>query len=313
MTPSRWPELDYDRWRATGQSLHMWSQIVGKFRLANTPWINHSWHATSYVSGRGLTTGLVHTPTADVEVIFDLVEHSLHVLTTDDRQMEVRLEPMSVAQFRERFIAALDAVDAPSRFHHFPNEVPDPKPFAEQTLPGAYDPQAATAFWRALVRIDAVFERFRSGFLGKVSPAHLFWGSFDFAITRFSGRPAPRHPGGFPSLPDAVTREAYSHEVSSAGFWPGGGGVDEACFYAYAYPSPDGFADAKVGPDGASFHQELGEFVLPYAAVRAAPDPDAALLEFLESTYAAAADLGGWDRAALDADLGRPGAPRPVA
>lgn len=305
-----WPELRYDRWRSTGASLHMWSQIVGKFRLAHTPWLNHSWHATAYVGARGLTTGLVHTPAGAAEVIFDLIDHQLVVLTTEGGFAAIDLEPMSVAAFHERFQGELASLGLPADFHHAPNEVPDPKPFREQTLPGAYDPAAASAFWRALVAIDRVFWRFRTGFLGKSSPPHLFWGSFDFAVTRFSGRRAPLHPGGFPALPDAVTREAYSHEVSSAGFWPGGGGVEEACFYAYAYPAPEGFAAAPVQPEGAQFHAELGEFVLPYRRVRDADDPDAALLSFLQSTYAAAAELGQWDRAALECPLGVPGQAR---
>jgi hypothetical protein len=204
-------------------------------------------------------------------------------------------------------------VGAPTAIHPAPNEVPDPIPFRDQIAAGAYDDAAAADFWRALVRIARVFEQFRTGFLGKVSPVHLFWGSFDLAVTRFSGRPAPPHPGGFPALPDAVTREAYSHEVSSAGFWPGGGGVDEATFYAYAYPVPAGFGDAPVEPAAASFYQPLGEFVLPYEAVRTAADPEAALMAFLTTTYAAAASLGAWDRTVLECPVGVPRVPRATA
>ena len=236
-----WPDIPYARWKATGESLHMWSQIVGKFRLALTPWINHSWQATFYVGGRGLTSSLIPGAGTGYETTFDFIDHHLHVDATDGRRVSVPLAPMSVAEFHGRFVEALSELGAPTDFHHAPNEVPDPVPFRQQTAPGAYDPDAARDFWRALVAIDGVFKQFRTGFLGKVSPVHLFWGSFDLAVTRFSGRPAPLHPGGFPALPDAITREAYSHEVSSAGFWPGGGGLDHAAFYAYAYPTPDGF------------------------------------------------------------------------
>jgi hypothetical protein len=307
-----WPEISYARWKPTGDSLHMWTQIVGKFRLAQTPWVNHSWQATFYVTGRGLTTSVIPGAASSYEVIFDLVEQRLHIDATNGRRESLALEPMSVARFHARFLAALARLGAPADFHHAPNEVAAPVPFREQTAPGAYDPDAARDFWRALVAIDGVLKRFRTGFLGKVSPVHLFWGSFDLAVTRFSGRPAPLHPGGVPALPDAVTREAYSHEVSSAGFWPGGGGVDEPSFYAYAYPTPDGFGDAPVQPAEAYFHQDLREFVLPYDAVRTAKDPEAALMAFLTTTYAAAADLGGWDREALESDLGRPRIPRAV-
>jgi len=308
-----WPEIPYARWQPTGASLHMWTQIVGKFRLAQTPWVNHSWHATFYVTGRGLTTSLIPGVGCSYEATFDFIDQQLHVDATDGRRESLALEPMSVAQFHERFRDALARLGAPADFHHAPNEVPAPVPFAEQTAPGAYDAGAARDFWRALVTIDGVFKHFRTGFIGKVSPVHLFWGSFDLAVTRFSGRPAPLHPGGIPALPDPITREAYSHEVSSAGFWPGGGGIDAPTFYSYAYPAPDGFAKARVQPDQASFHPGLGEFVLPYDAVRSARDPEAALLSFLMTTYQAAADLGRWDRQALECDLGRPGTPRRIA
>jgi hypothetical protein len=307
-----WPEIAYARWKPTGDSLHMWAQIVGKFRLAQTPWINHSWQAAFYVSGRGLTTSLIPGAARSYEIAFDFIEQRLHVDATVGRRETLALEPMSVAQFHARFVDALARLGAPTDFHHAPNEVPAPVPFREQTAPGAYDPDAARDFWQALVAIDGVLKHFRTGFLGKASPVHLFWGSFDLAVTRFSGRPAPLHPGGVPALPDAITREAYSHEVSSAGFWPGGGGVDEPSFYAYAYPTPDGFKDAVVQPAQAYFHQDLREFVLPYEAVRTAKDPEAALMAFLTTTYAAAADLGGWDREALESDLGRPRIPRAI-
>ena len=310
MTP--WPDIPYARWKPTGDSLHMWAQIVGKFRFAHTPWINHSWQAAFYVTARGLTTSPIPVGDRGYEVTFDFIDHALRIDATDGSQRLLPLQPMSVARFHERFLDMLAAIGAPTDLHPAPNEVPDPVPFRDQMVPGAYDPDAAADFWRALLAIDGVFKRFRTGFLGKVSPVHLFWGSFDLAVTRFSGRPAPLHPGGVPALPDAVTREAYSHEVSSAGFWPGGGGIDQPAFYAYAYPTPDGFADAAVQPEAAFFHKDLGEFVLPYDAVRTAADPEAALMAFLISTYGAAADLGGWDRAVLDCDLGRPRVPRPI-
>lgn len=313
---AKWPDIPYARWKQTGESLHMWSQIVGKFRLAQTPWINHSWQATFYVSGRGLTTslvpGLIPGAGASYEAVFDFIDHHLHIDATDGRRESLALEPMSVAQFHDRFLEALSRLGAPTDIHHAPNEVPDPVPFREQTAPGAYDPDAVRDFWRALVAIDQVFKQFRTGFLGKVSPVHLFWGSFDFAVTRFSGRSAPLHPGGFPALPDTVTREAYSHEVSSAGFWPGGGGLDHAAFYSYAYPTPQGFGDAAVAPAEAYFEPNLGEFLLPYDAVRTATDPESALMSFLQTTYDAAAALGDWDRVALDSEIGQPRVPRRV-
>ncbi|MEO1251353.1 MAG: DUF5996 family protein [Pseudomonadota bacterium] len=306
------PDIPYERFKATGQSLHMWTQIVGKFRLLMTPWINHSWQATFYVNARGLTTSLIPGGDRAYEAMFDFRDHCLRIETTDGRDASFALEPMSVAEFWERFLTSLDKIGAPTDLHGSPNEVPDPVPFAAQTIAGGYDPDAAHDFWTALVFVDSVFRKFRTGFLGKSSPSHLFWGSFDLAVTRFSGRPAPLHPGGFPALPDEITREAYSHEVSSTGFWPGGGGVDEAAFYSYAYPVPDGFKDANVAPAAAYFHDNLGEFVLPYAAVRESDDPAGALMTFLESTYEAVADLAGWDRAALECPTGEPRVPRPI-
>lgn len=307
---THWPDIPYTRFAPTGATLHMWFQIIGKFRLAQTPWMNHSWQATYYINARGLTTSIVHAPTGSFEAIFDFVDHQLIVRTVDGRSASMRLEAMPVADFHARFTGLLKALGAPADFHGAPNEVPDPVPFENQTHISPYDTAAAHDFWRALVAIDAVFKRFRTGFLGKSSPVHFFWGANDLAVTRFSGRPAPLHPGGFPALPDAVTREAYSHEVSSAGFWPGGNGVDEPAFYSYAYPSPEGFADTPMSVEGAYFHRELGEFILPYDAVRTAQNPGARLMTFLQETYNAAADLGGWDREALECELGQPRIPR---
>ncbi|APX11637.1 DUF5996 family protein [Tateyamaria omphalii] len=302
-----WPALDYPKWKDTGDSLHMWAQIVGKFRLAHTPWVNHSWHATLYADAQGLTTGLVP---GGYEVRFNFVSHQLQVLSVNGDSAAFDLRPMSVAAFDTEFKAALGQVGAPTDYHHFPNEVPDPIPFHQQTAMGSYDPVAAHDWWRAIAAMAPVFQKFRTGFLGKVSPVHLFWGSFDLAVTRFSGRPAPLHPGGFPALPDAVTQEAYSHEVSSAGFWAGGNGAEEAMFYNYAYPVPDGFADAPAGPEGAYFDKDLGEFLLPYRVVATADDPAATLIAFLQATYDAAADSASWDRAALDCAIGEKRVPR---
>lgn len=309
---TRWPDIPYARWAPTGASVHMWAQIVGKFRLAATPWINHSWQAAFYVNAKGLTTSLIPGARGGFEARFDFIEHVLRVDATDGRAEVIPLQPMPVADFYRSFVEALEKLDAPTDFHDRPNEVPNPIPFSRQTQEGAYDRGAVEDFWNALVAVDSVFKRFRTGFLGKNSPVHLFWGSFDLAVTRFSGGPAPLHPGGVPALPDHVTREAYSHEVSSAGFWPGGGGIEYPAFYSYAYPTPDGFADASPGHPDAFFDQSLGEFILPYDAVRTAADPEAALLAFLQGTYAAAATLGGWNRAELECELGVPRRPRQV-
>lgn len=309
LTPHPWPNLSSPQLEATAQTLQLWSQIVGKIRLRATPWLNHSWHATLYVSARGLTTSLIHTERLSFEMEFDFEDSVLVVRDTLGREGRVALAPASVADFYARVVEALASLDLEIAIHETPNEIADAIPFSQDTTMRVYDPEAATALWRAFVQIDRVFKTFRTGFLGKSSPVHLFWGSFDLAVTRFSGRRAPSHPGGIPNLPDTVTREAYSHEVSSAGFWPGGMGM-EPSFYAYAYPTPEGFSAAAVSPKEATFNTTLGEFLLPYEAVRASTDPDAALLEFLRTTYAAAADLGGWDRDELECGQGRHGQPR---
>jgi hypothetical protein len=310
-TPA-WPNLSSPTLGPTAETMRLWTQIVGKIRLAQTPWLNHAWHTTLYVSARGLTTGLIPHGAVSFELEFDLIAHALVLRVTDGQERLIPLGAGTVAGFYAQVGAALTAAGLPVRIDQTPNEAPDPVPFPADTARRPYDPVAAHDFWRALVQVDRVFKRFRTAFLGKASPVHFFWGSFDLAVTRFSGRPAPLHPGGIPHLPDAVTREAYSHEVSSAGFWPGGGGVAEPSFYAYAYPTPAGFGQAKVSPAGARFDQGLGEFLLPYEAVRTAPDPDAALMAFLQTTYAAAADLAGWDRDALECGVGVAGRPRAV-
>lgn len=306
-----WPEIPFNAWRETCSALHLYCQVVGKYRLARTPWVNHSWHATLYVNARGLTTSLV-PDASGIEISFDLIDHVVIGESADGRRAEIPLRPMSVAAFHDQFRDLVARLGGTPEFDGRPNEIADATPFREDRDTRPYDAAAVTRFFQALARTSLVFARFRTAFTGKVSPVHLFWGSFDLAVTRFSGRPAPRHPGGIPNLPDEVTREAYSDEVSSAGFWPGGGGTDFACFYSYAYPTPKGFADAKVAPAGACFDPKLGEFLLPYDIVRNSPQPEATLMEFLQSTYRAAADLGGWDRGALECPIGRPLQPRPV-
>lgn len=304
-----WPRLDDLDWQETCAALHLYLQITGKYRLAHTPWVGHSWHATFYVTPRGLTSSLIPDGSG-IEILFDLHDHRVVGTSGDGRTAAFALAPMTVAAFHRSFVQLITDLGGTPRFDGTPNEIADPVPFTEDHRDRPYDANAVRRFHRALMAIDRVFKAFRSSFLGKVSPVHLFWGSFDLAVTRFSGRRAPLHGGGVPALPDAVAQEAYDREVSSAGFWPGGGGVDEPAFYAYAYPAPNGFRDAPVGPDAAFWHEGLSEFVLPYAAVQSAADGDAALLAFLTSTYEAAAQLGDWDRDLLECAPGAPGKPR---
>jgi hypothetical protein len=311
MDAQEWPSLSYPEWRATAATFQLWTQIVGKVRLALSPWLNHGWQVPLYVTAHGLGTSSIHTPRGLLAIEFDLVDHELVIRTSEVPDRRFPLEPMSVAAFYRRLMAELAAAQIAVRINVMPNEVPDPIRFPDDERHASYDPIAVTAFWRALVQAHRVFQLFRTAFLGKSSPVHFFWGSFDLAVTRFSGRPAPLHPGGVPGLPDAVTREAYSHEVSSAGFWPGSDAYPQAAFYSYAYPTPPGFSDARIEPAGAVWAAELGEWLLPYAAVQAALAPDAMLLRFLDTTYRAAADLGAWDRS-LECALGVPGRPRPV-
>jgi hypothetical protein len=287
-------------------------QIVGKYRLARTPWVNHSWHATLYPWARGFTTGLVPDVSGGIELSFDLIDHHLVGASTDGRSARFALEPMSVAAFHERTLTLIRTLGGTPQLNGRPNEIPEALPFAQDKAERPYHADAVTRFFRACAAVTNVLQTFRTGYLGKVSPVHLFWGSFDLAVTRFSGRTAPLHPGGVPSLPDEVTREAYSHEVSSAGFWAGGGAIEFPAFYSYAYPTPAGFPAARIAPDAAYFDEKLGEFLLPYDAVRSAGDPEATLMAFLESTYRAAADLAGWDRTALECSIGQPRRPRPL-
>ena len=291
-----WPSIPYSDWQHTASALHLYLQIVGKYRLARSPWVNHSWHATFYVTPRGLTTSLVPDVSGGIAVTFDLIDHVVRGECLSGRLLSFPLEPMSVADFHRRFVEMIESLGGTGMFHGLPNELPEAVPFHKDSAPRPYDAHAVGRFHQALVTVNHLFQAFRTGFRGKVSPVHLFWGSFDLAVTRFSGRRAPLHPGGIPNLPDDVTREAYSHEVSSAGFWPGGGPIDEAAFYAYAYPQPDGFDEARIRPEAATYNRDFGEFILPYDAVRNSSDPAATLLAFLESTYEAAARLGDWDR-----------------
>ncbi|MBW4051962.1 MAG: hypothetical protein HIU85_10950 [Proteobacteria bacterium] len=300
-----WPALSYPAWRDTAITLHLWTQIVGKVRLALTPWVNHGWQVPLYVTARGLGTSPIPCGREIFEMEFDLIAHRLAVRASWGAERSIALEPQSVGDFYRRILDLLQEMGISVRIGEMPNEIANAVPFPRDRLHAAYDAGAAHDFWRALVQADRLLKLFRSGFLGKASPVHFFWGSFDLAVTRFSGRVAPPHPGGVPSLPDTVAREAYSHEVSSAGFWPGHEAFPQAAFYSYAYPEPEGFREARV-PPGAHFEKSLGEFILPYEAVRKAEDPDAVVLEFLSSTYAAAADGGRWDRAALECGLGVP-------
>ena len=312
---SPWPELNYTGWRDTLAGLQLRTQIVGKVRLALSPWLNHGWQVPLYVTARGLGTSPIpasHDGHEVFELEFDFIAQALVARTSSGDESRVALQPQSIAEFYESLLGMLRSLGVVVHVNDQPNEVPEPIPFPLDRADRPYDGAAAWRFWRALVQVDRVFKHFRTGFLGKSSPVHFFWGSFDLAVTRFSGRRAPLHPGGVPGLPDEVTREAYSHEVSSAGFWPGNDQHPEAAFYSYAYPEPPTFRDRAVRPEGARFEPQLGEFILPYDVLRNAADPDAALLAFLTSTYDAAADAARWDRAELDCQIGAPRRVRPV-
>ncbi|HEU0085117.1 MAG TPA: DUF5996 family protein, partial [Bradyrhizobium sp.] len=286
------------------------TQIVGKTRLARAPWLNHSWHVALYVTARGLTTSPIPDGARSFQIDFDFIDHVLRIATSDGEQRLVPLVPQPVAAFYAAVMAALAGLGIDVDIDDMPNELPDPIRFGDDHVHASYDADAAHRFWQVLRQVDRVFAKFRTGFLGKSSPVHFFWGSFDLAVTRFSGRRAPLHPGGVPHLSDSVAQEAYSHEVSSAGFWPGGGGIDYPAFYSYAYPAPEGFRGSPVRPDAAFFSEALGEFILPYDTVRTSADPDKILLDFLQSTYEAAANSAKWDRAALECALGQPRRPR---
>jgi len=308
--PERWPALPYEAWKDTCSTLHLWTQVVGKVLVSQTPWLNHSWHVPLHLTARGLTTPPIFRDGRVFDIAFDFIDQQLVIRTDAGSSRRLTLQPRTVAAFYSEVMEALRELGLPLRIDRVPNELSDPVPFDRDTLDRAYDAEFAQRFWRVLAQAARVLYRFRTSFLGKSSPVLFFWGSFDLAVPRFSGRPAPPHPGGVPHLPDAVAREAYSHEVSSAGFWPGGNGIEYAAFYSYTYPEPAGFRTTVVRPAAAFFNQQLGEFLLPYDAVRTASDPDATLLEFLQSTYEAAAEAARWDRAALECPLGLARIPR---
>jgi hypothetical protein len=293
--PECWPLLPLDSWKDTCATLHMWTQIVGKVRMRLTPLTNHWWNVPMYVNARGLTTSRIPYGSRAFEIYFDFIRHQLVLETTDGVGKAIPLAPRSVADFYQEFMAMLRSAGIEVKIWRMPVEIPSPIPFDEDRVHGSYDPKAVEKFWRILLSVDAVFNQFRAEFIGKSSPVHFFWGSFDLAVTRFSGRRAPERPGA-----DSITREAYSHEVSSVGFWPGSGDVKDAAFYSYMAPAPPGFEDAPVRPSSAHYKKQLGEFLLMYEDVRRAASPSASLLEFCQSTYEAGADLGNWDRGALE-------------
>ena len=294
----QWPQLTLSAWQETREALQLWFQVVGKVRLALEPMVNHWWQVPLYVSSRGLTSSLMHTDARGIEVEFNFIRHTLDLRSSDGRERHVPLRSGSVASFYAETMAALSDLGVVLALFDRPVEMEFAVPFHDDDRDRAYDPEAAERFWHALIQAHRVMTRFRARFIGKASPVHFFWGAADLATTRFSGRPAPLHPGGVPNCPDWVQQLAYSHELSSCGFWPGGS--SEGSFYSYAYPQPPGFSEARVEPDVAYYDESFGEFLLPYAAVREAEDPDAMLLRFFQSTYEAAADLAGWDRAALE-------------
>jgi Family of unknown function (DUF5996) len=293
-----WPALPQSAWGETCTTLQLWMQIVGKVRLALMPAINHTWAVTLYPSIRGVSTSIMPYGTRTLQIDFDFRDHVLQLETSGGRAKTIPLQPMTVAAFYEKVMAALDALATPVPIWPVPVEVSDPIPFERDHTHKAYDPEYAQRFWSILLQTTRVFTIFRASYIGKVSPVHLFWGALDLACTRFSGRAAPEHPG-VPGLPDRVTRDAYSHEVSSCGFWPGAPGI-EPLFYSYAYPEPPGYRESSIAPGQASFDTKMGEFVLPYEAMRLSADPDSTLLEFLQSTYDAAANCGRWDRRSLE-------------
>ena len=295
-----WPSLPLAEWQDTCATLQLWTQVVGKIRLAQAPMVNHWWQVPLYVTARGITTSPIPFGAIGFQIDFDFIDHRLVIATSQGRSASLALEPRSVAAFYREVMARLKTLGITVKIWTMPVEIPEAIPFDIDDAHAAYDRDYAHRFWRVLVQCDRIFKQFRSRFLGKASPVHLFWGSLDLAVTRFSGRPAPAHTGTAPHIGNWVMREAYSHEVSSCGFWPGGGAMAEPAFYSYAYPSPPGFAKAKVEPDGARWSEELGEFILPYEAMRQMPSADDRLLAFLESTYVAAADLAHWDRIALE-------------
>jgi hypothetical protein len=310
LTDPNWPEIPLAAWKDTCSTLQLWMQIVGKIRLAQTPWLNHSWHVPFYLTARGLTTSPIPHGVRLFEMQFDFLDHVLRIDTAEGSRRSVALKPQTVADFHGAVVGALADLDLSVTITDYPCEIADALAFSADRVHAAYDAVYAQRFWRVLLQVDRIMKRFRTGFIGKASPVHFFWGSFDLAVTRFSGRRAPLFKGKAPGVSEAVMREAYSHEVSSAGFWPGGAALDYPAFYSYAYPAPPGFREAKVQPAEAFYSETLGEFLLPYEAVRNASDPEAMLLAFFQTTYEAAANSGDWDRSALECALGMPAVPR---
>jgi hypothetical protein len=309
-TTAHWPQLPYAAWSDTCATLHLWTQVVGKIRLAQAPWLNHSWHVPLYLTARGLTTSPIPYGARVFEMQFDFVAHELAIDVSDGQNRRLPLRPQSVADFFAATMQLLSELGITIAINELPCEIAGAVPFSRDRQHAAYDAAYANRFWRVLSQSDRLLKQFRTGFIGKSSPVHFFWGSFDLAVTRFSGRTAPPFQGKVPGLATAVMREAYSHEVSSAGFWAGGNGIDYPAYYSYAYPTPAAFRDKPVQPSAAFFSDALGEFLLPYEAVRTAPDPDATLLAFLQSTYEAAAQAAEWDRAVLECARGQPRVPR---
>jgi hypothetical protein len=306
LTPDRevaadeWPALPFDEWKDTVVTVHMWLQMVGKIRVACVPWVNHQWHVTLHVTSRGLTSRPIPWNGSTFQIDFDFVDHEVLISKSDGQKGQLELRSRSVADFYHELMAKLKGIGIAVKIHGMPNEVPDPIPFAQDERNGEYQSQYVNRFWRILSSSACVMNDFRGGFVGKCSPVHFYWGAMDLAVTRFSGARAPEHPGGIPYLPDWITREAYSHEVSSAGFWAGGESHPHPIFYSYAYPNPPGYSEARVGPGAARWDSGLAEFIFPYEEMRNGGSPREHLLEFLESTYAAAANLGGWDREQLE-------------
>jgi len=299
---ANWPHLDFEAYKDTVATVHLWTQIIGKIRLRKTPWLNHSWHVTLYVSGRGLTTGSIPCGKGVFQIDMDFIDHQVIILCSDGKMETIKLYPRSVASFYEELFSKLGSMSIEVAIYDSPNEVDPAIPFQQDTIHKSYDPDQMHLIWQALVHIEVVFTRFRSTFIGKVSPVHLFWGSFDLAVTRFSGRPAPKYPGTVPNIPKAVMEEAYSHEVSSCGFWPGNGKSPLPVFYSYCYPTPPDFGKQPVAPAKAFYSEESGEFLLPYEVVQQAENPAETLLQFLHSTYRAAALTGHWSNS-LECDL----------
>ena len=290
-----WPELPFNDWQDTAETLHMWTQIIGKIRLAQSPWLNHSWQVTLYATPRGLTTGTIPHGHQTFSIDFDFIDHRLHVRSSSGGMADLPLHSQDTADFYAAVMGSLDELGLPVSINTSPNEVEEPIPFPEDRTHKTYDAAAVNRFWSVLCQVDRVFSAFRAEFQGKSSPSHFFWSSFDLAVTRFSGRTAPDHPGGLPNMPLWVAREAYSQEVSSAGFWPGSAQFPQPIFYSYAYPTPDGFSEQPVAPSEAFWSSDLGEFMLPYEAVQTAEDPDGALTAFLNTTFEAAAKTAKWD------------------